>query len=179
VCPSPSFRCACARACLPRPGRDAHSPIAPRVFRVLDVRARPARLSASDRQPVPPVLPDARAPSKCSMPRPPPLRAVVKAARRRAALKLQQLHAAARRCCVVRLLCRCGELTRWHGPVDGQQRHELKANHRFGSPTSPRAVIEAREPLTNELWPSRARCLAWPCCFVPPALAARVAVLVR
>ncbi len=74
------------------PGRDAHSPIAPRVFRVLGVRARPARLSASDRQPVPPVLPDARAPSNCSMPRPPPLRAVVKAARRWASLKLQQLH---------------------------------------------------------------------------------------
>jgi hypothetical protein len=95
------------------PGRDAHSPIAPRVLSVLGVRARPARLSASDRQPVPPVLPDARRALQLRlMPRPPPLRAVVKAARRRAALKLQQLHDAARRCCVVRLLCRCGELRR-------------------------------------------------------------------
>jgi hypothetical protein len=36
-------------SCALRPGRDAHSPLAPRVFRVVGVRARPARLSASDR----------------------------------------------------------------------------------------------------------------------------------
>jgi hypothetical protein len=93
-----------------RPRQDARTTIARHLCDVLGVhgvRTLPARLSASDPDPVPPVPGTslrARSPLLSAAPlgRPPPLRAVVKAARRvpvlqRPAFKLQQpgLHDAA------------------------------------------------------------------------------------